>query len=137
MDYEYVENGPFGDVRTASCASTPLCTLVRLSKAGGEAVRASLLRNSSFPWADELAQHELENSSATWVIRQAIAGSVRVSEVTLRRVASGGEWFVMIALANNPRCPKDILEVCAADQRVSFKEITAIARSRLLSGLAL
>ena len=135
MSRDGSELNRFERARRASSKDTPRRELLAYKTDSSEAVRASLFGNSAFKkQAEEFARHELENPQNGWVTRQAIAGSPWVSAETLRLVASHGEWFVWIALANKERCPTDLLETFAADTRENYKEIAKIARRRLSNG---
>ncbi len=126
-------------VRLASRGDTPTERLIDLSKDKDAAVRASVLYNPSPELPDGvvqgIAKRELEAKESSWVLRQAIAISTRVTADQHRAVAAAREWYVCIALANNPECPADLLKEFAKDPEPNqpdlLKEIRAIARQRL------
>ncbi len=105
----------YARVRLASSRITTAEELGILSCDPDDAVRASVLGNSVFPpkEARELAAREL-SGSPSWVILQAMAGSPLMYERVYWRLAKRKSWYIAIALARNPRCPKGILKRFAA-----------------------
>ncbi len=123
-------------VRRASSVHTPGDELRKLGCDPDDAVRASVIGNTSPAIPDafiqELATKALRSSN--WVLRQAVAASVRVTLDQHREVATERHWYICMALVNNPVCPQDLLEEFAKYPREGqkdLKEVRELARLRL------
>ena len=126
------DNDRFGGVREAGSVATPLARLQTLAGDTDEAVRAALLRNAIFaPHADVHAKQLLVHPGATWISRQAVAGSPYVGPEVLRQVFSGRELYVLLELVNNPACPQDILRTIVREEHYAEFTNTPVEDERL------
>ena len=132
MGFSASEIEVFQSAKRASSPHTEDPALERLRTHQSEGVRAALLGNSAFAHrASAHARYLLADPRASWVTFQAIASSVHIDTDLYDRVYDEKKWYVLIALATNPVCPRELLMRIAESEDPNNADVAKVARARL------
>lgn len=132
--YNFSGPGSLMKARIAVSSRTTLQDLEVLLRDPDQAVRLSLLENEkSREWADALALHEMANPEKGNNVYLIVALCPFLSPSTYRIAAEEGSVRVWFALVNQARCPDDLLECFAMDERPEYRWVRTVALLRVNS----